>query len=299
MRVGVVFPQTEIGAGAVGIAEFARAAEEIGYHHLVAYDHVLGAVARGDGWVGYTHEDMFHEVFVLFGYLAALTRRIELVTGVLVLPQRNAVLAAKQAAEVDVLSGGRLRLGVGVGWNSVEFEALGEDFRSRGARVQEQVAVMRALWTQPVVTYRGKWHHIDRAGLNPLPVQRPIPIWMGGESDIVLRRIARLADGWMAGGSLRTPNQRLAGDPGGYPAMVERLRGYVRDAGRDPAAVGLERRFNYPDGPEAWVRVAREWRTLEGTHLSLSTMRAGLSSPRAHIEAIRRVWDALLEAALV
>ena len=299
MRVGVVFPQTEIGAGAVGIAEFARAAEEIGYHHLVAYDHVLGAVARGDGWAGYTHQDMFHELFVLFGYLAAITKRIELVAGILVLPQRQAALAAKQAAEVDVLSGGRLRLGVGVGWNSVEFEALGEDFRSRGARIEEQVAVLRALWTQPVVTYQGVWLHIDRAGLNPLPVQRPIPVWMGGESDTVLRRIARLADGWMAGGSLRTPTQRLAEDPGGYPAMVERLRGYVREAGRDPGAVGLERRINYPAGREEWVRVAREWRALGGTHLSLSTMRAGLSSPIAHVEAIRRVWDALGEAAVV
>src|SRR6516165_4349269 len=238
MRIGVVFPQTEIGAGAAGVAEFARAAEEIGYHHLVVYDHVAGAVPRGEGWVGYTHEDMFHEVFVLFGYLAALTRRIELVPGVLVLTQRHAVLAAKQAAEVDVLSGGRLRLGLGVGWNSVEFEALGEDFRSRGARIEEQVAVMRALWTQQVVTYRGVWHRIERAGLCPLPVQRPIPLWMGGESDAVLRRVARLADGWLAGGTLSTPTRRVAEIPGGYPAMVERLRAYTRDAGRDLGAVG-------------------------------------------------------------
>jgi probable F420-dependent oxidoreductase len=295
----VVFPQTEIGAGPAAIADFAGAAEEIGYHHLVAYDHVLGAVPRGHGWAGYTHEDMFHEPFVLFGHLAAITRRIELVTGILVLPQRQTGLVAKQAAEVDVLSGGRLRLGVGVGWNSVEFQALGEDFHSRGARIEEQVAVLRALWTQRVVTYRGVWHRIERAGLCPLPVQRPIPLWMGGESDAVLRRVARLADGWLAGGTLSTPTRRVAEIPGGYPAMVERLRAYTRDAGRDLGAVGLERRIDYARGPEEWVRVAREWQAIGGTHLSLNTMRAGLDSPGAHIEAIRRVWEALGEAALL
>jgi probable F420-dependent oxidoreductase len=299
MRIGVVFPQTEIGASPADIAAFARAAEDMGYDHLVAYDHVLGVVPRSPDWKGYTHTDMFHEPFVLFGYLAAITRRLELTNGILVLPQRQTALVAKQAAEVDVLSGGRLRLGVGVGWNSAEFEAMGEDFHARGARIEEQVAVLRALWTQEVVTFEGRWHHIVQAGISPLPVQRPIPVWMGGESDTALRRVARLADGWMAGGTLRTPTSRLPGVPGGYPAMVGRLREYARQAGRDPAAIGLERRINANDPPQEWARAASEWRDLGGTHLSVNTMRAGLASPWDHIEMLRRVHGSLTQTGAV
>ncbi len=296
MRVGVIFPQTEIGADPMVVADFARAAEDAGYHYLVAYDHVLGVVPRAQGWLGYTYRDMFHEPFVLFGYLAAVTQRLELVNGILVLPQRQTAVVAKQAAEVDLLSGGRLRLGVGVGWNEAEFEALGEDFHTRGARIEEQVAVLRALWTQDVVTFQGRWHRIVQAGINPLPVQRPIPIWMGGESEAVLRRIARLADGWMAGGALRTPTSRLPQAPGGYGAMVARLRDYARDAGRDPATVGVERRINYADGAPEWTGVAAAWREIGGSHLSVNTMRAGLDSPRAHVDAIRRVHQVLVDA---
>jgi len=296
VKIGVIFPQTEIGANPVDLAEFARAAEDLGYDHLIAYDHILGVVPRAPGWVGYTHKDMFHEPFVLFGYLAGITRRLELVNGILVLPQRETALVAKQAAEVDALSGGRLRLGVGVGWNSAEFEALGQDFHTRGARIEEQVTVLRALWTHDVVTFEGRWHKIVQAGINPLPVQRPIPIWMGGESDVVLRRVGRLADGWMAGGALRTPTSRLPPAAGGYAAMVARLREYAHKAGRDPQTIGLERRINAADPPEEWARTAEEWRALGGTHLSVNTMRAGLASPRAHIEAIRRVRDALEKA---
>lgn len=299
MKIGVVFPQTEIGTNPVDLAEFARAAEDLGYDHLVAYDHILGVVPRGPDWKGYTHQDMFHEPFVLFGYLAGITRRLELVNGILVLPQRGTVLVAKQAAQVDLLSGGRLRLGVGVGWNSAEFEAVGEDFHTRGARIEEQVAVLRALWTREVVTFEGRWHRIVQAGINPLPAQRPIPIWMGGESDAVLRRVGRLADGWMAGGTLRTPTSRLPQATGGYQAMVARLRAYAREAGRDPATIGLERRINAADPPEEWTRTAAEWRALEGTHLSVNTMRAGLASLRAHIEAMRRVREALGKAGML
>jgi probable F420-dependent oxidoreductase len=299
MKVGVVFPQTEIGNNPAEIATLARAAEDMGYDYVVAYDHVLGVVPRGPDWKGYTHKDMFHEPFVLFGYLAAITRRLELTNGILVLPQRQTALVAKQAAEVDVLSGGRLRLGVGVGWNSAEFEAMGEDFHSRGARIEEQVAVLRALWTHDVVTFEGRWHRIVEAGINPLPVQRPIPIWMGGESDTVLRRVARLADGWMAGGTLRTPTSRLPGVPGGYPAMVDRLREYARHAGRPPAAIGLERRINAGDPPQEWTRAASEWHALGGTHLSVNTMRMGLRSPQDHIETFGRVREALTHAGIV
>ena len=198
MRFGVVFPQTEIGADPVAIRDFAQAAEQMGYQHILAYDHVLGAnPASRPGWdPTYTHRDMFHEPFVLFGYLAGLTQRIEFVTGVIILPQRQTVLVAKQAAALDVLSGGRLRLGIGIGWNPVEYEALGESFKNRGLRSEEQIEVMRKLWTQELVNFEGKWHKITDAGLNPLPVQRPIPIWFGATNKRALRRLARLGDGW-------------------------------------------------------------------------------------------------------
>ena len=182
MRIGVIFPQTEIGPDPGAARAFARAAEELGYDHLVVFDHVIGADTsnRPDFPGMYTHKDLFHEPFVLFGHLAAVTQRLELVTGIMILGQRQTALVAKQAAEVDVLSGGRLRLGIGIGWNAVEYEALGENFHNRGKRSEEQVEVLRALFTQEVVTFEGRWHRIIAAGLNPMPVQRPIPIWFGG-----------------------------------------------------------------------------------------------------------------------
>jgi len=293
MRYGVVFPQTEIGTDPGAIRAFAQAVEELGFHHILVYDHVLGARPRGGEWLGYTHEDMFHEILVLLGFLAAVTTRLELATGILILPQRQTALVAKQAAEVDVLSGGRLRLGIGVGWNPVEYEALGERFEERGRKVEEQIAVLRALWTQPLVNFVGRYHRIVDAGLNPLPVRRPIPIWMGGESEAAMRRIARMGDGWILGGTLRSPHARHPQVPGGYAAMVERLRALQRDAGRPLEAVGLERRVAYAAGPEKWERTVEEWRALGGTHLSLSTMNAGLASPDGHIEAVRAFRQAL------
>lgn len=288
MELGVVFPQTEIGTDPGAIAAVAQAAEDLGYAHLLVYDHVLGAVPRGGEWLGYTHEDMFHEPLVLFGYLARMTTRLVLATGVLIVPQRQTALVAKQAAEVDVLSRGRMRLGVGVGWNSVEYETLGEDFHRRGARLDEQIAVLRALWTQEVVTFTGRFHRIIEAGIKPLPVQRPIPIWFGGESDTAIRRIARLGDGWILGGTLRTPHDRHPQYPGGFPGMVERLREYLREAGRPRDAVALERRAAFSVGPEKWVSSAEEWRAAGGTHFTLSTMRAGLTTPDQHIAAMRQ-----------
>src|SRR5439155_13211225 len=179
----------------------------------------------------YTDQSPFHEVFVLFGYLAAATQRLELATGVLVLPQRQTALVAKQAAAVDLLSGGRLRLGVGVGWNFVEYEALNESYHTRGQRVDEQIAVMRKLWTEPLVSFDGRWHRIEGAGINPLPVQRPIPIWIGGRADRVLRRTAALADGWFPPGD---------GDsPADLHGIMDPLHGYVREAGRAPADLGM------------------------------------------------------------
>jgi len=286
--LGVVFPQTEIGTDPGAIAAFARAAEDLGFAHLLIYDHVLGAVPRGGEWLGYTYEDAFHEPLVLLGYLAGVTTRLVLATGILILPQRQTALVAKQAAEVDLLTQGRLRLGVGVGWNNVEYEVLGENFHQRGARLEEQIAVLRALWTQEVVTFTGRFHRIIEAGINPLPVQRPIPIWFGGESEAAMRRIARLGDGWILGGTLRSPHERHPQVSGGYPAMVARFREYLREAGRPADAVALERRVAVTAGPEKWTSTAEEWRRIGGTHLSLSTMNAGLVAPDQHIEAIRR-----------
>ncbi|PYN95735.1 MAG: LLM class F420-dependent oxidoreductase, partial [Candidatus Rokuibacteriota bacterium] len=243
MKIGVVFPQTEIGNDPAAIKAYAEAVENMGFAHILVFDHVLGAnPERPGGWKGpYTYRHGFHEPFVLFGFLAAATRRVELVTGIVILPQRQTALVAKQAAAVDVLSGGRLRLGVAVGWNPVEFEALGENFSTRGKRIEEQIEVMRALWTRELVTFEGKHHRIPDAGINPLPVQRPIPVWMGGESEVVQRRMARIADGWM-------PHFRP-----GAPAqvVVDRIHGLVRDAGRDPKTFGIEGRIALSQIPQA------------------------------------------------
>ncbi len=229
----------------------------------------------------YKKEDMFHEPFVLYGYLAAITQRLELVTAVIILGQRQTALVAKQAAEVDVLSGGRLRLGVGIGWNAVEYEALNENFHDRGKRSEEQVAVLRALWTQESVDFHGRWHHITHASINPLPVQRPIPLWLGGRAEAVVERVGRLADGWFP---QFPPNAEGR-------TTLERMRGHARAAGRDPASIGIEGRISLADNtPDTWPRLAEDWSALGATHLSVNTMRAGLKTPAAHIEAIKRFY---------
>ena len=282
MRIGVIFPQLEIGADPGAIRAYAQAARDLGYRHLLAYDHVLGAdPTNRPGWTRYTHTAQFHEPFVLFGFLAAAAPGLELVTGVIILPQRQTALVAKQAAEVDVLTGGRFRLGVGVGWNEVEYEALNEDFRTRGRRSEEQIALLRALWTEPVVTFEGRYHRVREAGLNPLPVQRPIPIWLGGDSEIAAERAGRLADGWIPHGR---PDADLA-------ARIARVHAHA--AGRPPDAVGIEGRLSINEVPEAeWPAEVRRWRDLGVTHLGLNTMGAGLPTPEAHVDAIRRFADA-------
>jgi probable F420-dependent oxidoreductase len=284
MQIGVTFPQTEIGADPAGVRDYAQAADELGYKHLLVFDHVLGAdPTNRPGWQRYTDKHMFHEPFVLFGYLAALTK-LELVTGVIILPQRQTVLVAKQAAEVDVLTGGKFRLGVGVGWNQVEYEALNMNFHTRGRAIEEQIEVLRLLWSREVVSYNGKYHTIVEAGLNPLPVRRTIPIWIGGTSDVVLRRIARIGDGWFPQGK---PDDAMH-------ATLERLRGYVREAGRPIDAVGIEARLSASEGTfDDLVRWTDAWRKLGATHVSLNTMGAGYSSPSEHITAIRRYKEAV------
>lgn len=290
MNIGVVFPQTEIGQDPAAIRDYAQGVESMGYTHILAFDSVVGANPnRPGGWDSpYTYQHAFQEPFVLFGFCAAVTRRIELVTGVVILPQRQTALVAKQAAEVDVLSGGRLRLGIGVGWNPVEFEALGENLKTRGKRIEEQLEVMRLLWTKELVTYEGQWHRVPDAGIKPLPVQRPIPVWMGGESEVVLRRAARLADGWITLQTFR---------PG--PAAqhtVDRLHGLVRAAGRDPAAFGIEGRVALAQvPPEERAKEMAAWRAMRGiTHLCVNTMGLGLPSPAEHVRTLERFKNDVL-----
>jgi len=289
MQVGAVFPQLEIGTDPDAIAKYARTVEDLGYDHLVIFDHVLGADAsRPGGWTGaYDHRSMFHEPFVLYGYMAAVTTRLRLATAVIVLPQRQTALVAKQAAEVDVLSRGRLTLGVGIGWNAVEYEALNESFTNRGRRIEEQIAVMRALWTQEVVDFKGRWHRIDRAGLDPLPVQRPIPIWMGGGWDrqkraLVepsARRIARIADGWFTHVPANEDSR----------AVMQAFRRLVEEEGRDPATFPVEGRLPAAkSGAEEWKRGIDMIRQLGMTSVELNTMGAGYRSLDEHLEALRR-----------
>ena len=288
MQVGVVFPQTEIGPDPGGVRAYAQAAQELGFSHLLAYDHVLGAdVGARPDWAGpYTAENQFHEIFVLFGYLAGVAPGLELVTGVLVLPQRQTALVAKQAAEIDILTGGKVRLGVGLGWNFVEFEALGEDFTNRGRRAEEQIELLRRLWTEPIVEFAGRYHSVPAAGINPLPVQRPIPIWIGGSAEAAIRRAARMADGFF-------PQRPLKG---GWPVTMERFRGWAEEAGRDPAAIGIEWRIDASSGtPDDWRASADEWEALGATHLSVATMRGGLAGPDAHIGRITEAAEALLK----
>ena len=284
MKIGVVFPQTEIGQDPAVIRDYAQAVESMGYTHILAFDSVVGANPnRPGGWDSqYTYQHAFHEPFVLFGFCAGVTRRIELVTGIVILPQRQTALVAKQAAAVDVLSGGRLRLGIGVGWNTVEFEALGENFKNRGKRVEEQLEVMRLLWTKELVTYDGQWHRVPDAGIRPLPVQQPIPVWMGGDSEVVIRRAARLADGWITLPSFRP-------GPAGQQT-VDRIHGLVREAGRDPAAFGIEARMALAKVPaEERTKEIAAWRAMRGiTHLCVNTMGLGLASPEEHVRTLER-----------
>jgi probable F420-dependent oxidoreductase len=286
MRIGAIFPQTEFGNDPIAIRDYAQAVEGMGYTHILVYDHVLGASTanRPDWRRPYTSETPFHEPFVLFGFMAAATRTVELVTGVVILPQRQTALVAKQAAEVDVLSGGRLRLGVGIGWNPVEYEALGQNFHNRGARLEEQIAVLRRLWTEPVVSFRGRWHSIPEAGINPLPVQRPIPLWIGATADVGVARAGRLADGWFPQRRPDDEARRLLGV----------LRGAAAAAGRDPAALGVEARLSISQVPETeWAGFAAAWRALGATHLTVNTMDCGFATPQAHLDALRQVREVL------
>jgi probable F420-dependent oxidoreductase len=278
MQIGVVFPQTEMPADAGAVRAYGLRVQELGYTHVVAYDHVVGAdPSVHKGWDGpYDLHSTFHEPLVLFGFLAGLTS-LELVTGIIILPQRQTALVAKQAAEVDLLTGGRFRLGVGLGWNAVEYEALGKRFSDRGKRVDDQVALLRHLWTEPSVTFAAGDERVTGAGLAPLPVQRPIPVWFGAASPPAYRRAGRLGDGWFP---LVPPGPKLDD----ARALVDAA---AVEAGRDPSTLGLEGRVSWGDGGAATLADhADRWRKIGATHLTVNTMGAGLGSVDAHLEAL-------------
>ena len=283
MRIGVVFPQTELGGDVGAVRAYAQRAEELGFTHLLAYDHVVGAdPAVHTDWDGpYDVHTTFHEPMVLYGYLAAVTS-MELVTGIIILPQRQTMLAAKQAAEVDLLTGGKFRLGVGIGWNRVEYEALGQDFSTRGKRLEEQITLLRRLWTEQTVTFSGTFDRITGAGLAPMPVQRPIPVWIGAQSPRAYRRAGRLADGWfpqMAPGPQLDEARRIV-----TQAAVE--------AGRDPASLGMEGRLRWQQDRDKLAAAMRQWQDADATHLSVNTMGVGLKTVDDHLAALATTAEA-------
>jgi probable F420-dependent oxidoreductase len=279
MRIGSIFPHFEFGNDPEAVKAYARAAEELGMAHIGADDHVIGPnPARPGGYTGWTtFHTAFHEPFVLFGFMAAVTTRIEFATCVLILPQRQTVLAAKQAAALDVLSGGRLRLGIGNGWNEIEYQSLGMDFSNRGSRIDEQVTLMRRLWSEEHVDFSGRYHRIPDAGINPRPVRWAIPIWFGGQSEPVIRRTARLGDGWM-------PLYNSAEEAASGLKMLDDC---LAEAGRKRADIGLEARISFGDGdPGRWRELIAGWQEAGATHVSLVATNSGLQGSDEHIRAL-------------
>ena len=296
MRLGISIPSTDIGGDPVVQKDFAQAAEAMGYSHLAAYDHVVGVdPATRPDWKGpYTSSACFHDPFSLFGFVAAHTTNIELTTHVLILAQRQTALVARQAASIDVLSGGRLRLGVGIGWNPVEYKTLGENFSNRGVRSLEQIEVLQALWSKPHVRFEGKWHDLPDVGLNPMPVQRPIPIWLGGHHDNVLQRIATNGDGWII----------LSHKPDGDGAdAMDRLRAMVRSAGRPDNAVGIDAWVSMGGtSPDDWRSEIEGWKKLGATHVTLNTAferqhhrRIEATTMEGHLKAIENYMSTLAD----
>jgi probable F420-dependent oxidoreductase len=278
-RIGAVYPQTELGGDRGAVRAWTQAVTELGYDHIAIFDHVVGAdPSVHTGWNRpYNVDTTFHEVLVVFGFMAALTP-LELVTAVVILPQRQTVLVAKHAAELDLLTEGRLRLGVGLGWNAVEYEALGTEFRNRGARFEEQIELMRRLWTEPSLSFSGRYEHVTGAGIRPFPVQRPIPLWIGGSVDVALARAGRLADGWFPQVS---PGPKL-------DHAVSVVHGAAIEAGRDPSTIGLEGRIQLAGiGPDELSAGVDAWREAGATHVMLNPMGGGLDSVDAHIGALR------------
>ena len=286
IQIGAFFPTNDLPADRVAIRDWAQAAEAIGFDFVVVSDHVLGAdwSALPDFEGSYDVDDSFHEIFVTMAYIAAVTERVGLASGVLILPQRQTALVAKQAAQLDVVSGGRLRLGIGVGWNPVEYEALGQDWRVRGRRQAEQIELMNQLWTNRTVTFDGEFDRVHHAGIKPLPIQQPIPIWFGGGVEPVLRRAAKYGQGWIP--QFR-PDEQIEGP-------LERLRTFLQAEGREPSAFGLEGWVRSDiGGPDQWQTEAERWVTRGATHVTFYTSRLGIGAVEQQIEAMNQFYDAV------
>jgi probable F420-dependent oxidoreductase len=288
MKIGVQFPNETLGRDLLAIRDFAQVAEGLGYSHLLVYEHVLG-VEHADRTpplaVPYDESTEFHEPMVLLGYLAAVTSSIGFATGVLVLPQRQTALVAKQAAEIDLLSGGRLRLGVGVGHNYVEYQCLGEDFATRGARQEEQIQLLRQLWTEPLVDFHGRWHDIDRAAIAPRPTT-PIPIWIGGFSEAAYRRAARVGDGFILS---------LIGTGGWEEDLrgtIKRMRDWIEEDGGDPTQFGTELLIPLDLPPDEFARVVDTWRDAGLTYITLHLFDPDLT-PRKCVDVLDGYMKAL------
>jgi probable F420-dependent oxidoreductase len=282
MLLNCLFPTRDIGTDPAKIRDFAQAAEDLGYHGIEVADHVFGAAPRGDWKPTYSEHDPFHETFTTMAFIAAVTKKVELCSGVLILPQRQTGVVAKQAAEVDILSSGRLRLGVGVGWNHVEYESLDIEWKTRGARQAEQIEVMRKLWTEDLVNYTGRFHKMIDVTMLPVPVQRPIPIWFGGSSDAVVKRAARIGDGWMPILSPEAAEPKLAV-----------LREHLKAFGRDPAKFGLEGwlRMETAD-PKLWVKAAEGWKR-HGAKIVMLYPMYRMAKLDDQIATLRRVKEVL------
>ena len=288
IKIGVIYPQTELQGQPEAVRDIGLAVEALGFDHLVAYDHVLGASHdRGIKLNGpYTEHHPFHDPFVMFAYLAGITRHIEFVTGILILPQRQTALVARQAADLDLLSGERFRMGVGIGWNPVEYHALGQDFSTRGKRVEEQIPLLRRLWAESLMSFEGEFDQVDRAALIPRP-KRSIPIWLGGFADVALRRAARLGDGFI-----------FADGAADAFAQVVRLKELLHEAGRPVDGFGLQCHMLRAKTPQAVVETIQRWRDQGGTHASVVTMGQGFRTTRQHLDYLEEVADALHQAGL-
>jgi probable F420-dependent oxidoreductase len=287
MEIGAVLPHNEIGNDPGAIRAYAQGLEELGATHLLIYDHVMGADRdRPGGFTGpYDSEVAFHEPFTLFGFLAAVTQRIDLVTAVLILPQRQTVLVAKQAAELAILSNNRFRLGVGVGWNTVEYQALNEEFSNRGRRQSEQVELLRRLWIEDSFSFDGEFHTIDRASINPRP-SAPVPIWFGGSAVALLERCALLGDGWIPLGS---PNETSR-------ERIEHIRTVRTGAGLSMDGFGIQAQAQWAGGtPEKWRSHAQRWKELGATHLAIATHNAELTDVDGHLARIAEYLEVVRE----
>lgn len=292
----MVLPQTEIGDDPGVLRDFALTAEQLGYSHILAFDHVLGAERdhREPPFSGpYSEKDSFHEPLTLFAFMSGFTKTIGFVTGVLVLPQRQTSLVAKQSAEVALLSGDRLRLGIGVGWNYVEYQGMSQDFHNRGKRQEEQVQLLRELWSGRVLDFEGQWHRLDRVAMSPAPHSQ-IPIWFGGFSPAAHERAARLGDGFLFARVGKTVSSgRPTNNVQTIIEQAEHLRRLVEAAGRDPLKFGLEGRVNYRDGKEIWRQEYDAFESAGFDFIAVNTMNAGLTSPADHISALSKFAEAM------